>query len=377
MRILITGVSARALAESACRAGWTQRIVTVDYFGDWDLQRSCENYSLRRDARCRYSVRRLLEACRRFQWDTVVYTANLENYPDAVSRVAAAGHLLGNSPTTLAAGRNPQRFLDCLQRAGVPVPRMPASSEDRGLAPAVLEKPRRGGGGQGIAVVSSRARRRRGTYLQEYVPGLPCGVAFVADGRRATLLGVSQQLIGDSAFGAKGFQYCGSVLGKDLPGLFGFDRLLSRLEEIVNHLTFTFHLVGVNGMDFILNEGEIYPLEVNPRYTASMELIEMAYGLNIFSIHLDACHGTLPPFDVRNAPDAYCGKAILFAERAAVALATEAWWDEGIRDIPFPGERIRAGAPICTLLVSGPSLEACHQTLLAKADSVRQELQSL
>jgi len=377
MKILVTGVSARALAESACRAGWADRIVTVDYFGDWDLQRSCENYSLRRDARCRYSVRRLLEACRRFQWEAVVYTANLENYPDAVSRVAAAGHLLGNSPTTLAEARNPQRFLDCLRRSGVPVPRTVPSSRAGSLAGAILEKPRRGGGGQGIAVVSLRARRRRGTYLQEYVPGLPCGVAFVADGRRATLLGVSQQLIGDAAFGARGFQYCGSLLGKDLPGLFSFDRLLSRLEEIVNHLTSTFHLVGVNGMDFILNEGEIYPLELNPRYTASMELVEMAYGLNIFLIHLAACHGTLPPFDLRNAPDAYCGKAILFAERAAIAPPTEGWWDRGIRDIPFPGERIRAGSPICTLLVSGSSLDACYQALRAKADSVRQEVQSL
>jgi len=377
MRILITGVSARALAESACRAGWTQRIVAVDYFGDWDLQRSCENYSLRRDARCRYSVRRLLEACRRFQWEAVVYTANLENYPDAVSRLAAAGHLLGNSPTTLAEARNPQRFLDCLRRSGVPVPRTVPSSRAGSLAGAILEKPRRGGGGQGIAVVSLRARRRRGTYLQEYVPGLPCGVAFVADGRRATLLGVSQQLIGDAAFGARGFQYCGSLLGKDLPGLSSFNPLLSRLEEIVNHLTSTFHLVGVNGMDFILNEGEIYPLELNPRYTASMELIEMAYGLNIFSIHLAACHGTLPPFDLRNAPDAYFGKGILFAERAAIAPATEGWWERGIRDIPFPGERIWAGSPICTLLVSGPSLEACYQALRAKADSVRQELRCL
>ena len=377
MKILVTGVSARALAESACRAGWADRIVTVDYFGDWDLQRSCENYSLRRDARCRYSVRRLLEACRRFQWEAVVYTANLENYPDAVSRVAAAGHLLGNSPTTLAEARNPQRFLDCLRRSGVPVPRTVPSSRAGSLAGAILEKPRRGGGGQGIAVVSLRARRRRGTYLQEYVPGLPCGVAFVADGRRATLLGVSQQLIGDAAFGAKGFQYCGSLLGKDLHGLFSFDRLLSRLEEIVNHLTSTFHLVGVNGMDFILNEGEIYPLELNPRYTASMELVEMAYGLNIFLIHLAACHGTLPPFDLRNAPDAYCGKAILFAERAAIAPPTEGWWDRGIRDIPFPGERIRAGSPICTLLVGSPSLEACYQALRTKADSVRQELRCL
>jgi predicted ATP-grasp superfamily ATP-dependent carboligase len=202
-------------------------------------------------------------------------------------------------------------------------------------------------------------------------------VAFVADGRRATLLGVSQQLIGDAAFGAKGFQYCGSLLGKSLAAPSGFDGLVGRLEEIVGHLTAAFHLVGVNGMDFILKDDEIYPLEVNPRYTASMELVEMAYGLNIFSIHLAACDGTLPPFDIRRAPETYWGKAILFAEREAIAQETEGWLDRGIRDIPFPGERIRAGSPICTLLVSGPSLEACYQVLRAKADSVRQELQSL
>jgi hypothetical protein len=377
MKILITGVSARALAESACRAGWAERIVTVDHFGDWDLKRSCENYSLRRDAGSRYSVARLLHACRRFKWDGVIYTANLENYPDAVRRLAAAGHLLGNSPLALAEVRNPHRFLECLQRAGVPVPRTPTSSQDRGVTRAVLEKPRRGGGGQGIVVLSSRARRRRETYLQEYVPGIPCSVAFVADGRRATLLGVSQQLIGDAAFGARGFQYCGSLLGKGLVGPSGFDGLVGRLEEIVRHLTSAFHLVGVNGMDFILKDDEIYPLEVNPRYTASMELIEMAYGLNIFSIHLAACQGTLPAFDLRAAPDVCVGKAILFAERTAIAPATEGWWDRGIRDIPFPGERIRAGGPICTLLVHGSSFEDCYRALQKKAHSVCQELQYL
>jgi hypothetical protein len=202
-------------------------------------------------------------------------------------------------------------------------------------------------------------------------------VAFVADGRRATLLGVSQQLIGDAAFGAKGFQYCGSLLGKGLAGPSGFDGLVGRLEEIVGHLTAAFRLVGVNGMDFILQRDLLYPLELNPRYTASMELIEMAYGPNIFSTHVEACHGTLPPFDVRAVPDVCIGKAILFAERTAIAPTTDGWWDQGIRDIPFPGERIEAGNPICTILVSGPSLEACYQALREKADSVRQELQFL
>lgn len=375
MRILITGVSARAMAESACRVEWAEKIITVDYFGDVDVKRLCENYSLRRDARSRYSVARLLQACARFQWDAVVYTANLENYPDAVGRLGAAGRLLGNHPQTLAEVRDPKKFLSCLRRAGIAVPET-ASSPAHALSGVVIEKPRKGGGGHGITMVSSRVEKKRGTYLQEYVQGLPCSVAFVADGRRATLLGLSQQLIGDTAFGAGGFRYCGSILGKGFPGLSRFDRLVGHLETVVGHLTSAFQLVGVNGMDFILKEDEIYPLELNPRYTASMELVEMAYGLNIFSIHIAACNGVLPVFDLQQAPEGCWGKGILFAEQDAITPATDDWWDRGIRDIPFPGERIRAGSPICTILASGTDRETCYLELLKKAEKLTAEVYS-
>ena len=374
MKTLITGVSARGMAESACRAGWAEKVLTVDHFGDLDLTRSCENYSLKRDARCRYSVARLLRACSRFQYEAVVYTANLENHPAAVSSLATTANLLGNDPATLTQVRNPQRFLDCLRSTGVTVPHTALAVGTPALSGAVLEKPRRGGGGHGITVVKPGTSRRQGTYLQEYISGLSCSVAFVANGQRATILGISQQVVGDAAFGARSFRYCGSLLGKGLPG---FDRLLDRLETILTHLTSVFHLVGVNGLDFVLKGDEIYPLELNPRYTASMELVEMAYGINIFSTHLAACDGALPSYDLKAAPDVYCGKAILFAEKATTAPATDHWWEQGIRDIPFPGERIQADSPVCTILVRGPSLEECYQALRAQADRVRQELRYL
>ena len=37
-----------------------------------------------------------------------------------------------------------------------------------------------------------------------------------------------------------------------------------------------FHLVGVNGIDFIERSGVPYPIEINPRWSASMELVERA-----------------------------------------------------------------------------------------------------
>lgn len=376
MRTLITGVSARAMAESACRAGWAEKILTVDHFGDLDLKRSCENYSLKRDARNRYSVARLLRACSRFRYEAVVYTANLENHPAAVGSLATTARLMGNHPATLTQVRNPQRFLDCLRSAGVTVPHTVLASRTPALSGAVLEKPRKGGGGHGITMVLPGTSRRQGTYLQEYISGLPCSVAFVANGQQATILGVSQQLIGDDALGSRGFRYCGSLLGKRLPGLSRFDSLLDRLERIATHLTSAFNLIGVNGLDFVLKGDEIYPLELNPRYTASMELVEMAYGINIFSTHLAACDGALPRFDLRAARDVYYGKAILFADRAITAPATDAWWEQGIRDIPFPGERIQADSPICTIFTGGADPEACYLELVKKAETLKQEIYS-
>jgi predicted ATP-grasp superfamily ATP-dependent carboligase len=47
------------------------------------------------------------------------------------------------------------------------------------------------------------------------------------------------------------------------------------------------------------------------------------------------------------------------------------WWrDDRVRDVPHPGERIARGRPICTLLGSAATPEACRQALAAHAAEV-------
>src|SRR2546426_10946922 len=67
---------------------------------------------------------------------------------------------------------------------------------------------------------------------------------------------------------------------------------------------------GVGGVDFISVPGRGWcPIEVNPRYTASMELVERAYGISIFETHAQACAGDLPGFDVATAGPREIGRA--------------------------------------------------------------------
>jgi predicted ATP-grasp superfamily ATP-dependent carboligase len=129
--------------------------------------------------------------------------------------------------------------------------------------------------------------------------------------------------------------------------------------------------VGVNGIDFILKGNIVYPLEINPRYTASMELVERAYDLNIFTIHLDACQGRLPDFDLLACPDAGCfGKAILFASRALIFHDPRLWFDQGARDLPCAGEQIAQGKPVCTVFSRGQSRSECLDRLTRTAAEI-------
>jgi predicted ATP-grasp superfamily ATP-dependent carboligase len=50
---------------------------------------------------------------------------------------------------------------------------------------------------------------------------------------------------------------------------------------------------------------------------------------------------------------------------------TTAWLDEGIRDVPHPGEVIRAEHPICTVLAFGSTRTLCRAALDAEAKRIR------
>jgi hypothetical protein len=87
-RVLIAGVSTRAAAESAARAGFP--VTAIDAFADLDQHASVR-------AVVRTSARKARRARRR-RCDAVVFSS-FENHP-AVSRLAA-GRAVGNAPAVL------------------------------------------------------------------------------------------------------------------------------------------------------------------------------------------------------------------------------------------------------------------------------------
>jgi uncharacterized protein len=366
-QVLIAGVSTRAMAVSAFRAGY--RITAVDAFGDQDLQAVADVLVTRSSQERPFSAVAAAIAGSSVVAGLAAYTSNFENYPSAVAILAHGRELLGNPPAVLAAVRDPLKLARAFRRHGISEPLVRASPpSDGSCSQRWLLKPRRSGGGHGIRVWRPGVEVPRSMYLQQRIGGLPGSVIFAADARRAVVLGVSRQVVGDAGFGSRGFGYCGSLLGGASELFPRHSQLVERAGELAQVVTREFSLVGLNGIDFIARDGIPYPIEVNPRFSASMELLERGAYPPLFGVHLAACRGVLPVPAERD-PRVH-GKAVVYARRT-VTIHDLAWTVAADQaDLPHRGERIERGRPICTVFATASTAESCRSALLQKASAV-------
>jgi predicted ATP-grasp superfamily ATP-dependent carboligase len=344
--LLIVGASARAAAESALRAG--MRPWCADLFADADLQALCPVVRVPRE---RYP-RGLVEAVAGAPQAPFVYTGALENRPALVRQLAALRPLWGNSAGVLRRVRQPWAVAAALRAAGLPVPMVRRTPPRRGRW---LVKPLAGAGGRGIAEWDGTPPRAR-CYFQEFIEGTPCAAVYVGDGTRALLLGVTRQLIGEPWLHAKGFQYCGSVGPLAVP--------LGPFVKMGDALAAAFGLRGLFGVDCVLRDGVPYPVEVNPRYTASVEVLERATGVRALDLHCAAFTTSLPAARLRFRAKSTHAKAIFFAP---APLTFPPGRFVRAADLPHAGAMLPAGAPILTLFSEGASVETCLAALRRRA----------
>jgi uncharacterized protein len=384
--VVIAGISTRAAAESAARAGFD--VTAIDFFADLDQHPGVRALSLPRDFGMAATPDHAARAAASIAADAVVYLSSFENHPLAVSELASGSAseanqraLWGNRPETLARVRNPVLLAEALRRRGCAAPQVcqPGESAASEHSCQWLLKPLRSGGGHRIRPWQRGMRVPTDHYLQERIEGVPGSIVFVAAGGRARALAVTRQLIGEHGAGGEGFRYCGNILAPADDDQFtrGADLLRAACELAVT-VTDEFGLVGVNGIDFVARDGVPYAIEVNPRWTGAMEVVERCFGIPVFGMHADACSSrVLPAFDLATATPrgGAVGKMIVFAPRDGCVGDTRAWLeDPDVRDVPHPGERFTAGTPVCTVFATGTNSESCYQALLERTDRIHSGL---
>jgi len=187
---------------------------------------------------------------------------------------------------------------------------------------------------------AARRRVRADAYFQRFEDGRSLSALFLADGRRASVVGFNEQWTA-SVRRDLPFLYGGAVGGVALPAV-----VESELRAKLDALVAATGLVGLNGLDFLLRGRRWLALEVNPRPTATVELYDPDYPQGLFDWHLRACEGELPDRTAR--PRAVRAHAVVYAPaggHVTAAFRFPRW----CRDLPHPGTWVAPGEPVCTV----------------------------
>jgi len=357
--ILIVGCSVRAAAWSAKRAGL--RIFTADQFGDRDLSPMTEHHLLIQDDWD--EVTRLMGSPEIEGW---LYTGGIENQPEFIEKWTRMKPLLGNSAEVVRQVRDPFLLHKTLQQSGIPMLKLERYAVNLSAERQWLRKSYKSGGGIQVEFadsVSANELPETESYFQEYQSGVPFSASCLGENGQFELLGFARQFIkqNDEVFRAGDsipFLFAGGIAPVELS-----NQVSRQVRSIGECLVRQFGLSGLFGLDFILDQqGQIWLLEVNPRYTATMELLERQTGQSFMAKHTECYPEQNLDLKANEAPTSceVFSKQIIYAPGAMTAPAIH-FFDEFLvqdlcveaADLPEEGLAITAGEPVCTLIARG------------------------
>lgn len=390
-RVVLIGASVRAASEAAKRAGF--HVVSVDFFGDsdtraasdqWiDLKLLCQKISTGAPATSLVPTGEVLfvgDASIPHDVAEAIFWAHRK--PGSVTRVPCLSAC--RDPAFLdqicAAAALPIRVPEWQNITEVVAGQTPDNTSHEGSSVRRLVKPRATSGGIGIEWFEpGRVSQYPATaVVQRWIPGRVYGAVYLCGAGRADQLLVSRALTkrvrrrdpGSSADRGYPFHYAGSFGPIELPRA-----VTSAIDRLARTAAESGGLVGLINLDFIVDPGgDIWLLEINPRWSASCELIDYLHrrdgaSWSVFEQHYRALGGSefvAAPTLQNRCP---VSKRIVYSSHQGVfqcnrlsgvarlpgdlttrknrsrdRVGTE------LHDVPVDGVQIEAGQPLMTVL---------------------------
>jgi predicted ATP-grasp superfamily ATP-dependent carboligase len=335
-KVLIAGFATRHVVQSAWRAGY--EVCAIDHFCDQDLTWYSKEWSIFEELD---EIPILIEEyCKKHPIEVIITTSGAET-------IAEDPRFCGTPPHTAARFLDKSQIQDFFLENDIPVPRI----LPEGAYPAFI-KPLSGAGGWRNSLVKNEAEEKawrelwpEDSYIRQTpLPGIPCSVSCVSDGTVARAVAVNEQFMrggtGDRAFGFAGALTPFETEEKD------------RLADIAERIVAASGCIGSVGVDFIASD-DIYAIEINPRFQATLDVVEESLGCSIFDLHLGACRGRVP--SVRPSPVRCVARRILFADHDLTVKDDLKRLAPAVADIPWKGTEIEEGSAVISVYGRGPS----------------------
>ncbi|GGF62187.1 hypothetical protein GCM10007301_22430 [Azorhizobium oxalatiphilum] len=366
MDLAVIALCARPLVASAARAGLSP--LSLDLFANLD---TCA-----KAARC-VRVHRSNGA---FDGDDliaaltnlgpaglpVVLGGGLEDDPALMERIAARNPILGNGPATVRVLKDPLALAALCGALRIPFPDVSLNAPDAAFAarPA-LEKKIGGCGGGHIRrrAAGDLAPPPDGFFLQQEVSGDIYSLLMLTNGTEVRTIGACRQW--HAPDDTHPYRYGGMVGPVALPA-----RHASAIEAAARDIALACGLVGLVSVDLVIGADRWWLVEVTPRLSAILDILDADPLPPLLTAHLAACGGQMPgPLPM---PKEHRACAVLYA--TAEVIIPDGQWPSATADRPAPGTVVKAGAPICTVHAAGTAPAAAEDQLTRRFIEVREWL---
>jgi methenyltetrahydromethanopterin cyclohydrolase len=347
--VLIVAQSGRFLAELAYRAGYS--VWVAECYGDQDTLDVAERWRPISDINDNNAILKTIIELSQSEPCILIYGSGVETFFPVLDLLPATITVIGNTNDTIELIKTPYRFFSLLKQLSIPYPETHSSSD--GDKPGRwLCKPPRGFGGQSISEFNQKIDIKD-HYYQRHIDGLSGSVLFLARYPSTHIISFNQQFQHLNPNNA--FLYSGSSTPLDLSVA-----MQQKIKMFINMLVAHTNLCGFNSLDFIIStEGQIYVLEINPRISAAVELINNE--LAIFEHHYAAC--TERP-DLGSIASPSRRHLHLFFAPVDIIVPKSIDWPEHYHDLPKADTLIKASEPICSAVIDNSlSFEASEKAI--------------
>jgi methenyltetrahydromethanopterin cyclohydrolase len=344
------------LAQLAEQAGLTP--VVIDCFCDLDTQQVAL-VAIKVESLALEHVVAALSILQKTQTVThVMYGSGFETHAQSLNYLHQHYKVLGNSVAVFTAMQEKAHFFATLKSLHIAYPRV--SFQAPQTEAGWLIKPMQGEGGMAIRKYNRAQLVSDAYYWQERIDGMAMSVLFVTDGNQCVIQGFHK--LQQVAIADNDYVFQGLISQPDVD-----DAIVQTVTLWIEKLVRAFALKGINSLDFMVEKGRCYALEVNARPSASMQL----YMNNLLTEHIKCFVAGKLAGGVKSAS---CrGYKIIFATSECV-IKTPITWPEWALDIPEPGSLIHTGLPICSIIAAGENEQYVEEALLFKQQIIQQLL---